>query len=149
MSPHGMAGPLDRSSPNSGYKCPLARPLTLPNFVTLRQNVCEISAAENFRFRISAPKFSKIVDDLLRTNASRHAKFCLRSAKRYMKKALQNISTPFSRPILACHGDLLGQSSSLLALMYGKAPVSTCQISSRSENCTRYLLPKFVDLLTA
>ena len=32
----------DLSSRNSGNKCRLARPLTLPNFCVLRQDVCEI-----------------------------------------------------------------------------------------------------------
>ena len=54
----GFYRPL--SSPNSGNKCLLARPLMLPNFVTLQQEVCEISAAENFCSRKSGPKFAKI-----------------------------------------------------------------------------------------
>jgi len=48
MPPHGITGPPDQSSLNSGNKCRLAKPLTLPNFVELRQKVCEISAVENF-----------------------------------------------------------------------------------------------------
>ena len=31
-----------------GEKCRLARPITLPNFVALRQKVCDISAVEKF-----------------------------------------------------------------------------------------------------
>ena len=48
MSPHGIAGLQDQSSPNSGNKCRLARPLTPPNFVALRQEVCEIPADRKF-----------------------------------------------------------------------------------------------------
>jgi len=47
MSPHGNAGPQNQSSPNSGNKFPLASPLTVQNFVTIRQEVSEISAIEN------------------------------------------------------------------------------------------------------
>jgi len=37
-----IAGPPDKSSRNSGNKCQLVRPLTVPNFVTFRQEMCEI-----------------------------------------------------------------------------------------------------------
>jgi len=62
ISPHGVAGPPNQSSSNSGNMCWLARPLTLPNFVVLvlRQQVCETSVAENLCSRKSGPKFTKI-----------------------------------------------------------------------------------------
>ena len=41
MSPHGIAGPPDQSSPNSGNNCPLVRPLALPNFIALGQTMYE------------------------------------------------------------------------------------------------------------
>jgi len=41
MSPHGIVGPPDQSSPNLGNKWPLARPLTLPNFIVLGQTMYE------------------------------------------------------------------------------------------------------------
>jgi len=47
MSPHRITVSQGQSSPNSGTKCRLTRPLTLPNFVRLRREVCEISAVEN------------------------------------------------------------------------------------------------------
>jgi len=53
MSPRGIAGPSDKSSPDSVNKCRLARAATLPNFVALRQEVCEISAVENFVFEFN------------------------------------------------------------------------------------------------
>jgi len=43
MSPRGIAWPTNKSSPISGNKCPLPRPITLPNFVTLRQTMYEKS----------------------------------------------------------------------------------------------------------
>jgi len=36
MSPRGIAGPLDQSSPNFENECRVASQLTLPNFVTLQ-----------------------------------------------------------------------------------------------------------------
>jgi len=50
----------DQSSRNSGNKCRLARPLMVPNFVTLRQEVCKISTVENLCSRKNGPKFTKI-----------------------------------------------------------------------------------------
>ena len=58
-----------------GNKYQLARPITPPNFVTLRQKVCEIFTVENFCSRKSRPKFTKIGDDLPCTNAPHCAKF--------------------------------------------------------------------------
>jgi len=50
--------------------------------------------------------------------------------------------------ILAPQGDLLGQSSPILALIYANAPLSICKISFPSDNLSmRYLLPKFVDFV--
>jgi len=42
MSQHGITGPRTKIQRNSGNKFPLARPLTRPNFVTLRQKVRDI-----------------------------------------------------------------------------------------------------------
>ena len=52
MSPHGIAGPQNQSSPNSGKKCPLARALTMQTFVAIRQEVFEISAIK----KLCSPK---------------------------------------------------------------------------------------------
>jgi len=46
MSPHGITEPPDQNSRNSGNKFQLASPLTLPSFVMLRQEVCEISVVK-------------------------------------------------------------------------------------------------------
>jgi len=40
MSPHGITGPPDQSSRNSGNKLRLTTPLTRPNFVVFPQKVC-------------------------------------------------------------------------------------------------------------
>jgi len=45
----------DQSWPKSGNNCWLARPITVPIFVTLRQKVCEVSAVENLCSRKSGP----------------------------------------------------------------------------------------------
>jgi len=42
-----LSGKVGQSPPNSGTKCRLARPLVVPYFVTLRQEMCEISAVKN------------------------------------------------------------------------------------------------------
>jgi len=52
-------------SPDLENKCPLARSLTLPNLVAVRQEVCDICAVENLSSRKSGPKFTNIADNLL------------------------------------------------------------------------------------
>ena len=80
MSPRGIPGPQ-------------ARPLMVPNFVTLRQ-VCEISIVENLCSRKSGPKFTKISQDLLRTSAPHCAKFHRTRPKDVREKRYENF-TPF------------------------------------------------------
>jgi len=67
----------------------MARPLTLPNFVALRQQVCEVSAVENLSCWKSGSNFIKMGDDLLGTNAPHRAKCYRAAAKRCTRKALQ------------------------------------------------------------
>jgi len=83
----------------------------LPNFVTIHKEVCEISDVENFCSRKSG-LFTKIHQDLLRTNVPHCARF-------HPEKALQFFLHPsvFWRP----RGTLC-QNSLILALMYSKAP---------------------------
>jgi len=59
MSPHGIAEPLEPSSPNLGNKWSLARPLTQPNFVALRQ---EVTCVRNIRCRkfVLPEKWTKV-----------------------------------------------------------------------------------------
>jgi len=151
MSPHRIAGPLDRSSINSGNKTvdwpEVSDPLTLPNLVAIQQEVYEISAVENLCSQKSGPKFIKIGEDLLRTNALHRVTFH-RARPSDVQEKRYKIFTPsvFWRP----RGSL-GQSSPVLALMYSgtaRPPLSTCQISSPSENpFTIYLLPNFDDFV--
>ena len=60
MSPQGIMGPLDQSSPSSGNNCQLSSTLTVPNFVTFQQQVHEISAVEIFCLQKSGPNVTKI-----------------------------------------------------------------------------------------
>ena len=50
MSPHGIAGPQNKSSPNSGKKCPLARTITMQNYVAIQHEMSEIAAIKNLCF---------------------------------------------------------------------------------------------------
>ena len=118
-------------------------PLMLQNSVALQQKMSEISIVKNSYSRKSRPKFTKIGEDLLRTNASRHAKFGL--AKRCTSNALQKIfytlqyfGTPGKPPGL--------KFTNRVRCTTRPAPLSTLQISSGSENpYIRYLLPTFLD----
>ena len=86
---------LNPSSPNLENMCPLARHPTLPNFVTLRQKVCEIAAVENLCFRKSGlTKFTKIGADLLRTNARHRAKFHRDQSNDVREKSYRNCLHP-------------------------------------------------------
>ena len=58
MSPHGIARPQNQSSPNSGKKCPLARPLNMRNLVAIGWGMFEISAIKICTPRKSGPKFT-------------------------------------------------------------------------------------------
>jgi len=89
ISPHGIVGFLDQSSPISGNRCRLARPLTPPNFVALRQEAWEISAVENF---CRSKKWTKVHQNPLRP--ATHQSPSLRqisslSTKRCARKTLQ------------------------------------------------------------
>jgi len=47
LTPHGITGTLDQTK-ELRIKCPLTRPITWPNFVAIRQEVCKISVVEKF-----------------------------------------------------------------------------------------------------
>jgi len=70
-----LLGKVGQSSTHSGNKYPLLKPITMPNFIALRQELCKISAVNNLGSRKSGPKFVKIGEDLLRTNAPHHVTF--------------------------------------------------------------------------
>jgi len=98
MSPHGIARPSNQSSQNSRSKCRLAGPVTPPNFIALRQEVC---AVEIF----FSHKVDQVYQNRLRPAAHRCPSLCQissRSAKRCTRKVLQ-IFILFS--ILLRHGD--------------------------------------------
>jgi len=75
MSPHGIMGPPDESTPNLWNKCRLARSLTLSNFVMLRQEVLRHPLSKIRAPRKSGTKFTIIAYYLLHTNVSYCAKF--------------------------------------------------------------------------
>ena len=129
ISPHGIAGPQNQSSPNSEKKCSLARPITVQNLVAIRQLVSNISAIEN----LCSPKWAKVHQNRLRPATPKAPPSCQissRSVKPPWRKALQNF-TPFN--ILALQGNLLGQRSPVWVVGYINPPLATCKISSRSE----------------
>jgi len=120
----------------------MARPLTLPHFVVLRQNVLYIYfqkflISQAGKLDQSSPKSVKTCYDQrpsLYQNSSRSAKQCTRKGLHFYP--MVNFGTP---------GDSLGKSSPNMETVY-----SMCQISSRSDNlCTRYLLPDLLISLTA
>jgi len=120
MSPHGTAGPLDQSSPNSGNKCQLARPLKPPNFIALRQKVFRISAFKNFlprrrgKLDQSSPKLPKTCHG---PNAHHCAKFH-RTLSNDVRETCYKLFIHLC--ILAPRGPL-GQSSPILKLTYSMA----------------------------
>jgi len=70
-SPHGITGPPGQSSRNSGNKCQLPTPLTMPNFIMLGQTLYE--KALQFFYTIPyfgapgdphAPKFTNLGDNV-------------------------------------------------------------------------------------
>jgi len=66
MSPHNIAGSPDQSSLNSGNKCPLAKPLTVPNFIVLDQTMHEKSVTKYLHrsvfWRIRGPPGPKLTN---------------------------------------------------------------------------------------
>jgi len=114
MSPHGIAGPPDHSSRNSGNKCRLARPLTVPNFGTLRQKVLDMSAVENLCCRKSGPKCTKIGENLLRTmSVIMLISSCSAKREKSVRKLFLHLSIFW---------DLLSHSSPIYTVVYSKAP---------------------------
>ena len=92
MLPYKIAGP-HQSLRNLGKKCPLARSLTMHNFVAIRQEVSDISTVENFCSRKSGPKFTKIFQSMLLTKAPNQPKFC-RNRLKYGRYPRSNICAP-------------------------------------------------------
>ena len=90
MSPGGIAGPQNQSSQNSGKKCPLARPLTMQNFVAIK-HLCP------------PKKWAKIHQHRLRPATRHHAKFH-RDRWNHLGEKSYNFFTPFN--IFASQGDL-------------------------------------------
>jgi len=113
----------------------------MPIFVTLWQEVCEISAVEN----LCCQKVTKVHQNGSWPAAHKCPLLCQissHSVERCARKALQNFFIPFS--LLALQVDHLCQSSPIWVMMYSKAP------SIKLPNFVpsmRYLLPKFVNFV--
>ena len=75
MSLHGITGPQNQFT-KFEEKCPLARPITIQNFVVIRQDMSKISVIENLCFQKSGPNFTKISQGMLLTKAPNQPKFC-------------------------------------------------------------------------
>jgi len=109
--------------------------------ISSRSNkVCEISTVENLCCRKSGPKFTKITNDLLRTNAPHRTKFDRARPnnvrqKRYHFFTLQYFGAPGGRPWAKVHHSW--------PLCTARPPLSICQISFRSCNPSTRSAAKF------
>jgi len=128
MSPHGIAGPQNQSSPNSGKKCPLAKPLTMQNFVAIGWEMPEIYVIENL---CSPKKWAKIHQNQLRPpphKASHHAKF-------HWETTLEKSVTNFLHPSIFWLESGTPWAKGNWAGCWGTSPppLATCKILSRSD----------------
>jgi len=78
---HGTAGP---KFTKFGNKFRLARPSILPNFIALRQKVCDISLVEKFCCRKSRPKFTLVTIFVTTASFQRYCWFCIANATLYI-----------------------------------------------------------------
>jgi len=117
MSPHGIAGPQNQISPNSGKKCPLASPLTVQNFVAIRRELSEISAIKNLCFPKNRPKFTKIAIDLLPHESPLIPYF------------IEIGETPWRKRYHFLHPKVTGLGGGV-----HQPPIAKCKISSRSDD---------------
>jgi len=111
MSPHGIAEPLEPSSPNLGNKWSLARPVTQPNFVALQQ---EVTRVWNIRCRkfVLPEKWTKVHQNRRWPATHRWPSSCQissRSVKRCTRKrhdffyTLQYFVTRPGHPLVKVH----------------------------------------------
>jgi len=89
----GIAGPPDQSSPSSGNKCRMARPLTMPNFIALGQTIYEKSVINFNHLWIVAPLWPKFAN--LGTDIVRDISMCEISSRSYNMYADTYISAKF------------------------------------------------------
>ena len=105
--------------------------------------MCKISAVKNLCSWKSGPKFTKIGDSLLYTMPLTMPNFIVLGQTMY-EKSITIFFTSFT--ILAPKGTPWSKFNNLGPYVYSNLPLSTSQISSRSDNpSARYLLPNFVD----
>ena len=119
MSSYGIAGPPNQSSPKFLKTWHTPIPLTLPNFVALRQKCARYPLSKICAPGKRGPKFTKIGDELLRTNAPRHAIFHRARQTMHQKKSYK--FCPHPSVFWRSRGDPLGQRSPIWLVMYSKA----------------------------
>jgi len=123
MSPHHIVSSSDQSLLNSRNTCRLARPIMLPYFAVLQQEVCEISAVKNASGKVdqSSPKSLSACYAIMLLIVPN---FITCSQLMYEKSVinffytLQDFGTPEGPP---------SQNSPTLALVYSKAPYINVQ----------------------
>jgi len=144
VSPQGIAGPQGQNSRNSGSKCRLARFRMVPNFVTVRQEVCcEISAVENFCSRKSGRRFTKIPQDLLHAPMPVITQNFI-ALRQTMYEKNVSIFSVFWRPWVNSWAELHQSQHWCVA----RPGLPMCQISFPSDNLsTGYLLPNCADFV--
>jgi len=148
MSLNGIARPQNQSSPNSGKKCPLARPLTMQNCVAIRQEVSDVSAIKNL---FSPKKVGR--------NSPKSLKTCYPLKPSIMPNLIQigettlekSVTKVFLPPtIFWLPRGTPGPKVTIWVVGYTNPPIAACKISSRSNDPSSiYLLPNFVDFVAS
>ena len=135
--------PTEQKSRNSGSKCRLSRFRMVPNFVTLRQEVCEISAVENLCCRKTGPRFTKIPQDLLHAPMPVITRNFI-ALRQTMYEKNVSIFSVFWRPWVNPWAEVHQSQHRCIA----RPDLPMCQISFPSSNLsTIYLLPNCVDFV--
>ena len=131
---------------NRSIRCRLARPLTPLNFAALRQEVCKISAVENLRSCKSGPKFTKIGEDLRRTNAPHHVKFITFGQTTYEKSVAQNSARPPTNtwslgPIRVHKPNGISIGSAVFARLTTVTDIPTSRLVFTARLCPQFRTP--------
>jgi len=133
--------PLNQSSPNSGKRCPLARPITMQNFVAIRQEQSEINAIENLCSRKSGTKFTKKTCYLLKPSI-------VPNFIEIGETTLEHYNFLHPSIFWLPRADPLGQRLPVWVVGYIKPTLATCRRRS-DDPSPRYLLPNSSILLPA
>jgi len=144
MSPHGIAGPQNQTLPNLGKKCPLARPLTMQNFV-------HGDPTRSVR-DIRDQKF--VLPEKVDQNSPKSLKTCHPLNPSIMPNFIEIGETTSEKSVtIFVHPSIfwLSRTKGHLSgwwVTSTPTPLATCKISSRSDDPSPiYLLPNFVDFV--